>query len=156
MNRVAQVDPFTGRIYRLYQETKVASAANKVGFFILPFNMYFCISPYLLNVVPQLCTLGILRSDYLLHRNPGEHVIGIRQVEVNTIAASFATLSMMTSQLHRYLHVACPRSEKTGQLDTAGVVTTEGLDGILPLNEASRGIARSILEARQAAFGMNR
>ena len=45
--------------------------------------------------------LGIHRSDYMLHKEGGEYVI--KQVELNTIAASFACLSTQVASLHRHL-----------------------------------------------------
>ncbi|WVR04500.1 glutathione synthetase [Kwoniella sp. DSM 27419] len=45
--------------------------------------------------------LGIFRSDYLLHEEQGG--LGIKQVELNTIAASFGALSQRAGEMHRYL-----------------------------------------------------
>jgi hypothetical protein len=45
--------------------------------------------------------LGLFRSDYLLHSCPGKNDYEIKQVEFNTIAASFAGLSQKTAALHR-------------------------------------------------------
>ncbi|WVQ83241.1 glutathione synthetase [Cryptococcus sp. DSM 104549] len=45
--------------------------------------------------------LGLFRSDYLLHGE--EQGLGIKQVEFNTIAASFGALSQRAGELHRYL-----------------------------------------------------
>jgi hypothetical protein len=43
-------------------------------------------------------SLALLRSDYLLHAPPDSDVVpteaGIKQVEINTIASSFAGLSV--------------------------------------------------------------
>lgn len=47
--------------------------------------------------------LGVFRSDYLLHEHG--HAVGdkahIKQVEFNTIAASFGALSQKASEMHR-------------------------------------------------------
>ncbi|KIR43083.1 glutathione synthetase [Cryptococcus deuterogattii 99/473] len=45
--------------------------------------------------------LGLFRSDYLLHEQEGG--LGIKQVEFNTIAASFGALSQRAGELHKYL-----------------------------------------------------
>ncbi|KAK8849378.1 glutathione synthetase [Kwoniella newhampshirensis] len=49
--------------------------------------------------------LGIFRSDYLLH-DPEEKGMEVKQVEFNTIAASFGALSQRAGEMHRYLHKA--------------------------------------------------
>jgi glutathione synthase len=81
---VAQADPFTARLLALYNEiynnddTKVpaAIAADR---------------------------LGIHRSDYMLHQTDSNESYSIKQVELNTIAASFAGLSCQVAKLHQYL-----------------------------------------------------
>jgi hypothetical protein len=45
-------------------------------------------------------TLGIHRSDYLIHAGANE-APKLQQVELNTIAASFSSLSTLVSRLHR-------------------------------------------------------
>jgi glutathione synthase len=62
------------------------------------------------NHAQQAHTLGIFRSDYMLHSfvdpengDGGVMVVDIKQVELNTIAASFAGLSTRVADLHRYL-----------------------------------------------------
>lgn len=46
---------------------------------------------------------AILRNDFMLHSPPGSAFgdAQLRQVENNTIAASFGSLSTLASQLHR-------------------------------------------------------
>lgn len=58
--------------------------------------------------VTQSARLGIHRNDYLLHvdKNGSPQSSRIQQVEINTIASSFACLSTKTTQLHRYLVTA--------------------------------------------------
>ncbi|RDW84697.1 glutathione synthetase [Coleophoma cylindrospora] len=51
----------------------------------------------------QKLSLGIFRSDYMVHQSSPENLPTIKQVEFNTIAASFGGLSSQTSNLHRYL-----------------------------------------------------
>ena len=59
--------------------------------------------------VRQPLCLGIHRSDYLLHAAPGDGLVP-KQVEINTIASSFAGLSGLVSRLHRYLLQRAPVS----------------------------------------------
>ncbi len=53
----------------------------------------------------QDLSLGLFRSDYMVHMDPQLEVPKpqIRQVEFNTIASSFGGLASRTSSLHRYL-----------------------------------------------------
>uniref|UniRef100_A0A6M2DUC9 Glutathione synthetase n=1 Tax=Xenopsylla cheopis TaxID=163159 RepID=A0A6M2DUC9_XENCH len=68
-------DPFTARLYRLYEEIR------KEG-------------------VSQTICLGLLRSDYLPLYSAGNN---IKQVEINTIASSCAGISTSVYLLHRYI-----------------------------------------------------
>ena len=53
----------------------------------------------------QDLALGLFRSDYMVHVDPGapDSKPGIKQVEFNTIASSFGGLSSKVSALHRHL-----------------------------------------------------
>lgn len=68
-----QTDSFTAKLFRIY-ETVYEEGFN------------------------QNISLGLLRSDYLLHDD-----CKIKQVEINTIATSFAALATITSQYHKYI-----------------------------------------------------
>ncbi|RYP49705.1 hypothetical protein DL768_004641 [Monosporascus sp. mg162] len=48
-------------------------------------------------------SLGIFRSDYMVHQDANGSVPQAKQVEFNTIASSFGGLSTQTSLLHKYL-----------------------------------------------------
>jgi glutathione synthase len=48
----------------------------------------------------QTLSLGIIRSDYMLHEVDGDSR-SILQVEINTIASSFGSLSTKISQMHK-------------------------------------------------------
>jgi hypothetical protein len=48
----------------------------------------------------QNLSLGLFRSDYMVHQGTAEVPPAIRQVEFNTIASSFGGLSSQTSKLH--------------------------------------------------------
>ncbi|CAD6447609.1 6680fcbc-77e5-4a91-bd45-e079c4a91c22 [Sclerotinia trifoliorum] len=54
----------------------------------------------------QNLSLGLFRSDYMVHQETPETTPTIKQVEFNTIAASFGGLSFQTSQLHKYLSLS--------------------------------------------------
>jgi len=53
------------------------------------------------NFAMEADVLGIQRSDYML--NPTDDGYGLKQVELNTIAASFAGLSVNVANLHKML-----------------------------------------------------
>ncbi|KAJ1815595.1 Glutathione synthetase [Coemansia sp. RSA 2599] len=87
--------------------------------------------------------VGIHRSDYLIDA-PGGDEKGLRakQVEFNTIAASFASLSSIVGDLHRYL------LERTGY---EGVLEKGVIDrGQIPGNESLTSIGDGIA----AGFGL--
>lgn len=69
-----QADPFTAKLFHIYE------TVYEEGF-------------------SQSISLGLLRSDYLLH----DEGCKIKQVEINTVATSFAALATVTSQYHRYI-----------------------------------------------------
>jgi len=84
---VSTMDPYTAQILRLYKDVYVDQATRDE----------FALSAD---------RLGILRSDYMLHKDGGDddnNDYGLKQVELNTIASSFAGLSCKIANLHRYL-----------------------------------------------------
>ncbi|EGV64679.1 Glutathione synthetase [Yamadazyma tenuis] len=58
--------------------------------------------------VPQPLSLGIFRSDYMIHEADNNQ---IKQIEFNTVSVSFGGLSTKVNQLHNYLN-------KSGAYDT--------------------------------------
>ncbi|KAI8096912.1 glutathione synthetase [Halteromyces radiatus] len=80
METLSQVDDFMKRLYDIYLQVKTEGIA-------------------------QSASLGIHRCDYLLHADLGAdaHTARIQQVEFNTIASSFGSLSTRTTELHKYL-----------------------------------------------------
>lgn len=80
---VSDMDPFTAQILQLYKEVYVNSEKS---------------SPAL-----SADRLGIHRSDYMLHSQKDGEAYQLKQVELNTIAASFAGLSSKIFSLHKYL-----------------------------------------------------
>jgi glutathione synthase len=51
----------------------------------------------------QDLSLGLFRSDYMVHTDPQTKSLGVRQVEFNTIASSFGGLSSKVSAMHKHL-----------------------------------------------------
>ena len=82
LGEVAHVDPFTGKLLELYQaiymndQDQFATSADR---------------------------LGIVRSDYMLNVKGDGQPLELKQVELNTIAASFAGLAVNVAALHRHL-----------------------------------------------------
>ena len=82
---VVTADPYTKKLLDLYHQIYVSDETK---------------SKFALSAD----RLGIHRSDYMLHRRGGENTpYAIKQVELNTIAASFACLSTRVASLHRHL-----------------------------------------------------
>lgn len=80
---VSAMDPFTANILKLYKLVYVNGDPD---------------SPAVLAD-----RLGVHRSDYMLHSPADGEAYQLKQVELNTIAASFAGLSSKIFSLHRYL-----------------------------------------------------
>merc|ERR1712157_708255 len=76
---VANADPYTAKLLQLYKEIYVQQTYSE-------YTKHAMVAD----------RLGIHRSDYML--NDGN----IKQVELNTIAASFAGLSTRVASLHSY------------------------------------------------------
>ncbi|KAF9041829.1 glutathione synthase [Hymenopellis radicata] len=89
--------------------------------------------------VAQHLQLGLFRSDYLLHES-GQAQLSLRQVEFNTISASFGTLSEKVAGMHRYLH------SSTGYFDVSPWLTPDNL----PPNNTISGLAEGLAEAHKA------
>jgi glutathione synthase len=87
---VSDADPFTAKLLQLYREIYVNDDENDNN------N----------NKFAKLADrLGIHRSDYMLHKpsSSDDADYQLKQVELNTIAASFAGLSVNMANLHRHL-----------------------------------------------------
>ena len=80
---VATSDPFTAQILKLYKQVYVNGPKDSPA-----------------NLADRL---GIHRSDYMLHAQSEGEPYQLKQVELNTIAASFGGLSSRIFSLHRYL-----------------------------------------------------
>jgi glutathione synthase len=83
------VDDFVGGLWQLYKDVA------KEG--IVQVLHSGRLSPLL-----QKLSLGLFRSDYMIHADPLETVPEIKQVEFNTISSSFGGLSSAVTKLHQY------------------------------------------------------
>ena len=99
------------------------------------------------NPSPQTVSLGLLRSDYMLDWSCAEKdaaaplsVGRSLQVELNTIASSFACLSATVSELHAFSH-----SKK--QHASSHKADDKDAPSSLPANGAATGLARGIAAA---------
>jgi hypothetical protein len=56
------------------------------------------------SLLRQKLSLGLFRSDYMIHADPNETSPApeIKQVEFNTISSSFGGLSSAVTKLHQY------------------------------------------------------
>ncbi|KAK9460671.1 glutathione synthase [Lipomyces oligophaga] len=93
------------------------------------------------GVPVQPLTLGVFRSDYLLHAPSPDEPISLRQVELNTISASFMGLSSRAADAHNFLRKAGHYPEVS---DIPVTAETN------PVNPASTGIARGLALAHKA------
>ncbi|PSS22501.1 hypothetical protein M430DRAFT_65660 [Amorphotheca resinae ATCC 22711] len=83
----------------------------------------------------QNLSLGLFRSDYMVHQGDTDAGPTIKQVEFNTIASSFGGLSAQTSNLHKHLSISdYPLLEKP--------ILTSALD--LPENTSTQSLAAGL------------
>lgn len=82
---VSAQDPYTAKLLQLYNKIYVGAERSEAA--------------------ASADRLGILRSDYMLNARPndGSEQYEIKQVELNTIASSFAGLACQVANLHSYL-----------------------------------------------------
>ncbi|KAJ3015171.1 hypothetical protein HKX48_004752 [Thoreauomyces humboldtii] len=118
MESLSKVDDFTGRLYDIYRHVHQEGIAQPVSF-------------------------GLHRSDYLLHVSidkPSAEPI-IQQVELNTIASSFSSLSHLTHDLHTFL------AKRTGFFNDPNLPSPDITEDALPENSSLHSIARGIAKA---------
>jgi glutathione synthase len=87
MGQVAKVDEFQAELWNRWKQIRDDLVQ-------VSYKSIMCGS-----LPAQPLHLGIFRSDYLLHETGSE--MGIKQVEFNTIAASFGALSQKAGEMHR-------------------------------------------------------
>lgn len=94
-DRLSEVDDFISKLWHIHLAVKDEgyTQVNKKNIFY---------NREKLSIFKNL-TLGIFRSDYMVHVNPseGDGKSQIKQVEFNTIASSFGGLSDLVCKLHR-------------------------------------------------------
>ncbi|KAK4169212.1 putative glutathione synthetase [Cladorrhinum sp. PSN259] len=93
----------------------------------------------------QKLTLGLFRSDYMVHQDIGNNSnLQIKQVEFNTIASSFGGLSAQTSLLHKHL------AQTEYPFLQSHPIPSSSLS--LPENQSTQGLAAG-LRAAYHAYG---
>lgn len=115
-----QVDDFTARLFSIYE------TVYKEGF-------------------SQNISLGLLRSDYLLHNGKGEE---IKQVELNTIASSFGGIATVVSNYHRYILKELGHIDNLEHLPTNNSITglCEGLNQAWSLYNDNKAVILFVVE----------
>lgn len=90
--RLVEVDDFVGRLWELYKEVRKEGIAQVMQ--ILAVH----------EADRQNLSLGLFRSDYMIHADPSEPspTPEIKQVEFNTISSSFGGLASAVTNLHQY------------------------------------------------------
>ncbi|XP_017877007.1 glutathione synthetase-like [Ceratina calcarata] len=101
LKSTVNADPFTARLFHIYE------TVYKEGF-------------------AQSLSLGLFRSDYMLHENQ------IKQVEFNTIASSFGGIVTVATQWHKYI---LPQLGYEDQL--------KNIPDNNPINGLSKGLTRA-------------
>ncbi|KAG4084574.1 glutathione synthase [Neocallimastix lanati (nom. inval.)] len=114
-------------------DSAVKSLGNTDSFIT---NLYDIYQKVQSEGLAQSITLGIHRSDYMVHNSKNEQTL--QQVEFNTIASSFSSLSYLTSELHRYLAKSqiYPESCKIDEKN-------------IPFNDSFLSIANGIAKAHE-------
>ncbi|KAL6713182.1 Glutathione synthetase [Lecanora helva] len=94
-----EVDDFIANLWNIHLSVK------KEGYAQVPFPLITPLHRVDTDHGLKSLSLGIFRSDYMVHNNPSDVVTNaqIRQVEFNTIASSFGGLAAKVSDLHKHL-----------------------------------------------------
>nr|XP_029520362.1 glutathione synthetase [Oncorhynchus nerka] len=101
-----KVDDFTGRLFNIYRQVLQEGKTQSI-------------------------VLGLNRSDYMLDQN-GDGSASLKQIEINTIAASFGGLASHTPNVHRHILKVAGRLEDSKRI----------LD-----NNPSAGLAKGLAKA---------
>ncbi|GAA95082.1 uncharacterized protein L969DRAFT_95945 [Mixia osmundae IAM 14324] len=112
---VSKVDEFQGKLYEIWQQVRADGQEQTV-------------------------TLGIFRSDYLMHAPTSDAALPleIKQVEFNTISSSFGALSSKVTSLHQHLL-------HSGYYPSSAAIDASAL----PRNDALSAISKGIASAHQ-------
>ncbi|KAI9204173.1 glutathione synthase [Polychytrium aggregatum] len=121
MEDLSKVDDFVEQVYEIYKAVSAEGSTQPV-------------------------TLGLHRSDYLLHvpsGAPSDFVPVPQQVELNTIASSFSSLSSVVSELHRFL------AERTNYFNSPSLPTPDITVAGMPENASRLGLPKALAKAWQ-------
>lgn len=117
----------------------------------------------------QQLSLGLFRSDYMLHAPSAAESPSLRQVEFNTISSSFGGLATLVSSLHEHLltfpapfvHLAYPshdlfeaRKAEAAEPDQQGLASTTTTN-LPPRNDAVQ-VLRNGLSSAHEAYGISK
>ncbi|TPX72981.1 glutathione synthase [Spizellomyces sp. 'palustris'] len=119
LESLSKVDDFVGRLYDIYKYVQQEGIAQPI-------------------------TLGLHRSDYLLHvplDAPPKTEPVLQQVELNTIASSFSSLSQLAGNLHNFL------VNRTNYFNDASLPSPDITLSALPRNSSIKDIAKGIAKA---------
>ncbi len=96
--RLAEVDDFIAKLWNIH------TAVKKEGYVQVVHMSIFHFSHFDADIAPKSLSLGIFRSDYMVHKDPSKQDSKpkIKQIEFNTIASSFGGLAAKVSGLHKY------------------------------------------------------
>lgn len=110
-------DPFIAKLFNIYE------TVYKEGF-------------------SQTISVGLFRSDYMLHENQ------MKQVELNTIASSFAGVATVTSEYHKYILSELGHLDKIKNIPENNSITglCEGLTYAWQLYGNAEGIILFVVE----------
>ena len=129
LQTVVQADEFTKKLLEFYLDIYVHGDESKFRF------------------AREADRLGIHRSDYMLHTDPNSDVPGIKQIELNTIASSFASLACQVASLHSFLLNRFDSNDalKSELQSNAAVVAGANANpnGSVPNNQALEKIANA-------------
>lgn len=110
---IIEVDPLANALWSIYQEVE------KEGFL-------------------QNTTLGIFRSDYMIHAQNGTDKLELKQVEFNTVACAGGVHSNMISDMHRHLFRKGYQSSYAFGLDAPSLPPNSTLETIVAGLEGAR------------------
>jgi len=117
----------------------------------------------------QPLSLGLFRSDYMLHASSRDELPSLRQVEFNTISSSFGGLSALVTSLHKHLltfpdpsvHLAYPSHDlfKAREAEVGGAAEPNPLASAsnatinLPPDNKAVQVLQNGLSAAHYAYG---
>ncbi|KAI3643247.1 hypothetical protein MP228_012802 [Amoeboaphelidium protococcarum] len=123
-SKLAAADPFQAKLFQIYKEC---------------YDLQQGVQSH-----TQTVRIGIHRSDYMLHQSSASDSSPIvQQVELNTIASSFSSLSSLTRDLHQYL------SHRTGYFNDQDVSTMNIYASSMPRNQSLESVAAGLAMAHQ-------